>query len=329
MARRARGRATVDVARLCGALGRIAPLRLAADWDNVGLLVGDGGWRCGRALVTGDLTPAVLAEAVSARCDAVVAYHPPIFKAQKRMVPGDWNAEDVAAEALSRHIAVYAVHTAWDAAVGGANDAICDLVGVRERRPFSAAGGASGHKLVVFVPQANLEAVADGLFAAGAGYIGDYSHCSFRIPGQGTFWGGAGSSPRIGKRGRLERVAEVRLEVVVPAARLAAVVAALRRVHPYEEPAFDVYPRVSPGEPGAGPGRIGRLLRDLSLRGLAASLKRATRAANVAIVGDAARRIERVFVCVGSAGLLPWMCATICRAARRVLSPASCVITTR
>ena len=96
-------------------------------------------------------------------------------------------------------------------------------------------------KLVVFVPPEALERVRDALFEAGAGRIGDYEHCSWYAEGTGTFLGGEGTSPAIGERGREERVVEVRLETVFPAERHDEVVAALRRAHPYEEPAFDVY----------------------------------------------------------------------------------------
>ena len=100
-------------------------------------------------------------------------------------------------------------------------------------------------KLVVFVPREALDAVRDALFAAGAGRIGNYEHCSWYTEGTGTFLGGEGSSPSVGQAGREERVAELRLETVFPAEKQADVVAALRRAHPYEEPAFDVYELVS------------------------------------------------------------------------------------
>jgi hypothetical protein len=97
-------------------------------------------------------------------------------------------------------------------------------------------------KLVVFVPAEALDAVRDAVFAAGAGRIGEYERCSWYAEGTGTFFGGEGASPTLGERGREERVAELRLETVVPADRQDDVVAALRREHPYEEPAYDVYP---------------------------------------------------------------------------------------
>ena len=97
-------------------------------------------------------------------------------------------------------------------------------------------------KLVVFVPEEALDAVRDALFEAGAGRIGDYERCSWYTAGTGTFLGCEGSAPAIGEAGREERVPELRLETFFPAALHEEVIAALRRAHPYEEPAFDVYP---------------------------------------------------------------------------------------
>jgi len=118
-------------------------------------------------------------------------------------------------------------------------------------------------KLVIFVPRGALEAVRDALFDAGAGRIGDYERCSWYTVGTGTFLGGKGTDPSVGEPGREERVLELRLETVFPADRQDEVVAALRSAHPYEEPAFDIYPLVTPPsaveravrESGPGEGR--------------------------------------------------------------------------
>jgi hypothetical protein len=101
-------------------------------------------------------------------------------------------------------------------------------------------------KLVVFVPMEALDAVRDALFAVGAGRIGDYERCSWYTEGTGTFFGGEGTAPTLGEAGREERVPEARVETVYPAEREAEVVRALRAAHPYEEPAFDLYPLAQP-----------------------------------------------------------------------------------
>lgn len=103
---------------------------------------------------------------------------------------------------------------------------------------------AASYKLVWFVPAAHLRSTRDAVFAAGAGWIGSYSRCSWATFGEGTFRGGEGTNPAVGEAGHDQAVAEYRVETVVPAGKLEAVIAALRRAHPYEEPAFDVYERV-------------------------------------------------------------------------------------
>lgn len=303
-------------------LESLAPRRLAAEWDNVGWLVVPHPWLCRRVLVTVDLTPSVLDEARRSQCNLVISYHPPIFRPIKRLKATRADAEDLAAEALVHNIAVYSPHTAWDAAQGGTNDTIAALCGARNLRPFNFATGLSAEsKIVVFVPPAQLDRVAEAMFAAGAGRIGQYTHCSFRIPGHGTFFGTESTNPRLGHRGRLERVDEIRLEAVAKNSDIPAVVSAIRDAHPYEEPAFDIYPLGAIPSAKVGQGRMGTLQNRTNLRQLAAMLKRKTLAANIAIVGDPKRRIERVFICVGAAGSLPF------EAEYPVCGPGDCVIT--
>jgi len=176
--------------------------------------------------------------------------------------------------------------------------------------------GASEVKLAVFVPPGSAERVAEAMFAAGAGKIGDYQRCAFRTPGRGSFFGGETTNPRIGERGRMEYVEELRVETVVPAGALPAVVSAMIRTHPYEEPAFDLYP-LKP-KPVGGIGRIGRLSKSVPLGLLARKLKRTTGATCVQIVGPRDRVINRVVVVVGAAGSLPF---------RLALTPSDAIVT--
>ena len=96
-------------------------------------------------------------------------------------------------------------------------------------------------KLVWFVPEDALDATLDAVFEAGGGRIGNYERCSWYAAGTGTFLGGAGTDPALGESGREERVAELRVEAIVPEGRIRDAVVALRLAHPYEEPAYDVY----------------------------------------------------------------------------------------
>jgi len=200
---------------------------------------------------------------------------------------------------------IYAMHTALDAAEGGTNDVIAGLCGIKQAEPFEdVPAEPSQAKVVVFVPPDEVDRVAEAMFAAGAGRIGDYEKCSFRLRGTGTFFGAEGTDPTIGQRGRLERVDEIRLEAVVAVESLAKVLDAARRAHCYEEPAVDVYPlNASRMRPGIG--RVGALPRKTTLAHLAERLKNAVGAPTVQIVGRKSLPVRRVAVCVGSAGRLP------------------------
>lgn len=243
---------TMKLRELLPILNTIAPLHLAESWDNVGLLVGDPSRDVTRTLLTIDYTEAVAREAREAGCDFVIAYHPPIFEALKRL-----RGPSLVFDAIRDGIALYSPHTALDVADGGTNDVLADLLGLQNRRPLRPASLAPWHfKLIIFVPPEHVERLANTLFDAGAGHIGRYSHCSFRADGTGTFLGDAGTHPAIGTPGVLESTREVRFETIVPAAKLDAVCAALRQAHPYEEPAFDIIQLTTPPE-GKGMGRIG------------------------------------------------------------------------
>ena len=184
------------VADLVGAMETIAPTRFAAPWDNVGLLVGDAEGPVSRVLLTIDCTREVLREAQAGGCEAVVSYHPPLFSAQKRFVAGS-----VAFEAARAGVALFSPHTALDVADGGTNDVLADALGMTERVPLRMADRPEELKLVTFVPAEHVEAVSRALFAAGAGRIGDYTSCSFRTAGTGTFLGGEGTHPVVGRGG--------------------------------------------------------------------------------------------------------------------------------
>jgi hypothetical protein len=159
-------------------------------------------------------------------------------------------------------------------------------------------------KVVTFVPREHLDRVAGAMFEAGAGRIGDYSHCSYRLSGHGTFLGGSSTNPVVGQRGQLESVDEIRIETVVQMKDLPGVIAAMRSAHPYEEPAFDVYSLRS--APVRGIGRVGRFASPTTPSRLATKLKSATGAPSVQLVGAAELNLERGIVVAGSAGELPF-----------------------
>lgn len=297
--------AGAKVADFVAAMEAIAPTRLAQDWDNVGLLVGDADQTLRRALLCIDLTPAVLHEAAEKKADVVMAYHPPLFKPVKRLCGGGDGMEALVFECIRAGIAIYSTHTALDAAEGGTNDTLATLCAMTATEPLEYVdGGGENVKLVTFVPAEHADRVGEALFAAGAGRIGNYEKCSFGADGRGTFFGNDSTNPVVGKKGRMEFVDEVRLEVVVPVHRLPEVDRALWAAHPYEEPAYDIYPLKA--RPVKGIGRVGTLPKPLALSKLAASLKRSTGARCVQTVGDSSQAVDRAIIVAGSAGSLPF-----------------------
>lgn len=234
-------RRAVTVGDVWASLDAWAPFAHAAEWDNVGLLAGRPEWLVRRVLLTIDLTDAVAHEALRRGANLVVAYHPPIFKPIRGVTPTTPGPTSLLPDLLAARVAIVALHTAVDAAVGGTNDVLLDAFDVVERRPLEAVVNEVGsYKLVVFVPPGEVETLRKALSAAGAGVIGHYAECGFELPGRGTFRGDETTSPTVGRRGVLEHVEETRLEMVVPRARLADVVRALYATHSYEEPAFDL-----------------------------------------------------------------------------------------
>lgn len=299
------------LADIVAALEAIAPPTLAEDWDNVGLLVEPARpRRVGKALLTIDLTTDVMAEAVAGGVQCIVAYHPVIFGGLKRIAASEAKSR-IVAEALERRIAIYSPHTALDAAPGGMGDWLAGGMGKGAAEPIvQATVLPTGEqcKVAVFVPEAQVDAVRRAMAAAGAGQIGDYSHCSFNLDGRGTFRGGTCTKPTIGQRGVLETVAEVRLEMVAARAALPDIAQAIARTHPYEEPAWEVVPLAPKPRVGVGAGRVVELDEPISTPTLVGRVKKRCGLKQVRLAAGAeakrGRAIRRVAVCPGAGGSL-------------------------
>lgn len=288
------------VASIVDYLERFAPPALAADWDNVGLLLGDRSAEVQRVLTCLTVTPESAAEAVETGAQLLISHHPVLFRAIKRLTT-DTAEGRMLCGLIRAGVAVYSPHTAFDNTRGGINESLARRLGLVALEPLRQGEGPRQCKVVVFVPDADLGKVSDALFAAGAGQIGQYSQCSFRLAGTGTFFGSEGSNPTVGEKGKHEEVSEWRLEVICPEGRVAAAVEALRRAHSYEEPAFDVYP-LRPGRSGLGEGRVGRLPAQLTLEALARRVKETLGSGPVQVVGDPGRAVERVAIVCGAGG---------------------------
>lgn len=287
-------------------LDRIAPFHLAEEWDNVGVLLATSRKRLARLLLTIDLTEAVLDEAISSRAEGIIAYHPPIFAPIKRLADRD-RTERTMRRAAAEGIWIASPHTALDAAPGGLNDWLAEAAGEGEIAPLTHAiehRPDQALKILTYVPTPSLDAVRAAMATAGAGRIGEYSHCSFTGSGKGTFLGSEGSNPVVGRRGRLESVEEGRLEMVCGDAALPAAIAALRAAHPYEEPPIKIHRLEPPPIADAGPGRRNALRRAASIADVADRFKARLGLDGIEVADAGRRRIERIGVCAGSGSSL-------------------------
>ena len=222
-------------------LDQFAPSFLAADWDNVGLLLGDRSASVQRIMTCLTVTPEVVREAVESKVQLIVTHHPILFRPIQRLTT-DTPEGRMLLSVIQARVAVFSPHTAFDNTAGGINDTLAKRLDLIDVVPLRRREGIRQCKIVVFVPDADLARVSDAMFQAGAGRIGEYSQCSFRIAGTGTFFGSDAAHPTIGQKGRREEVSECRLEVLCPESHLQSVIDAMRLAHSYEEPAYDVYP---------------------------------------------------------------------------------------
>lgn len=278
------------------------PPQWAESWDAVGLVCGDPGEPVERVVLAVDAVPATVADTVAAGAQLLVTHHP-LLLTGVHGVAADGPKGALVHRMIRAGVAHFVAHTNADVACPGVSDALAGRLGLDDLRPLEARTDTGLAKLVVFVPVDAAEILVDALAAAGAGRLGDYDRCAWTTEGTGTYRPLAGADPAIGRVGAIARVPEARVEMLVPPAVRADVVSALRAVHPYEEPAFDLL-EMAPVPSRRGTGRIGTLPAPMPLRdfvALAAAVLPAT-AWGVRGAGDPDRMVRTVAVCGGSGG---------------------------
>lgn len=292
---------TPRVADIVGITNKIAPSQYAEAWDNVGLQVGDPVAPVSRIMVALDPGSPAVEAAIETRCNLLVTHHPLIFTPLKKITASDQTGR-LAMRALKNDLAVISLHTNYDIASGGVNDLLAGRLGVQGGLPLRITGSDEYLKLVLFVPkgfEARLLAALSPFQAA----LGNYRDCSYQVDGVGRFTPVPGAAPFVGEVGRPQEEPESRLELLIPRERINGAVAALKGAHPYEEPAFDVYPVLNQGA-ARGLGRIGTLAEATSAGEFALEVKKALEASGVRLVGDPGRRVKKVALCGGSGASL-------------------------
>lgn len=282
-------------------LEAMAPLAYQESYDNAGLIVGDPSTEITGVLVTLDATEAVVDEAIAKGCNVVVAHHPIVFKGLKKL-NGKTYVERAVIKAIKHDIALYAAHTNLDNVVGGVNFTIAEKLNLQNVRILVPKAQVLT-KLVTFVPVAQTQQVLNTLYQAGAGQIGKYKNCSFRVPGTGTYQPGEGAQPAIGEVGAYHEEAENRIEVILPTHSQNQILAALREAHPYEEVAYYLTPLNNLNQE-VGSGAFGELETALDGPAWLAYLKERMNLKLIRHTDLPDHPIRRVAVCGGAGGFL-------------------------
>ncbi len=274
-----------------------SPKSYAVEGDKNGLMIGTLHKPIKKIMVALDVLEEVIEEAIREEVDLIVAHHPLLFRPLKK-IDVDTAHGRIVAKAIKHDITIYAAHTNLDIAKGGVNDMMAEALGLRETSVLAPTQSIALKKIVVFVPKTHANQVREAMSKAGAGHIGNYSHCTFNSDGTGTFKPEEGTDPFIGRVGEVEYVEEVKIETIAPANIQHKVVSALMKAHPYEEPAYDIYPLDNQGEV-LGLGRIGKLEKPMTLAAFAEHVKEAFDVKGARVVGDLTTTVQKVAVLGG------------------------------
>lgn len=291
----------MKIKEIVSALEQFAPLPLQDGFDNAGLQVGLTEVEATGALLCLDVTEAVIDEAIASGCNLVISHHPLIFKGYKSITGRDY-VERCILKAIKNDIVIYAAHTNLDNAKGGVNYKIAEKIGLKRLRPLEPKVN-SLTKLVTFVPEAQADSIRKALFEAGCGCIGGYDSCSYNVKGEGTFRAKEGARPFCGSVGKTHVESEVRIETILPTFRQTEAVRALLAAHPYEEPAFDLYPLRNDWIQ-AGAGLIGELEEPEDELGFLNRIKNTFEIGCLRHNKLTGRQIRTVALCGGAGGFL-------------------------
>lgn len=282
-------------------LETLAPLSYQEDYDNSGLIIGDPDKEVNAALISLDCTEAIVDEAIANGLNLIISHHPIVFRGLKKFNSKSY-VDRVVMKAIKNDIALYAIHTNFDNVLAGVNKKICDLIGIKDPRILKPRESTL-KKLVTFCPGADAEKVRQAMFGAGAGWIGNYSECSYNTEGFGTFKAGEGTDPHVGEIGNRHHEPEVRIEIIYPVNIERELIVALTEAHPYEEVSYDLY-GVSNPYPQVGSGMIGNLEIDQDEVGFLNHVKEKLNTKVIRHTALTGKKIRTVAVCGGAGSFL-------------------------
>lgn len=275
-----------------------APKPIAWERDNVGLQVGSLQRNVSNILLCLDVTNKVVDEAIKNKCNLIISHHPLLFKPAKKIDIDKDRISKIVEQLIKKDITLYSAHTNLDFTTGGVSFQLANKLKLKNQK-FLFNLSSNQSKISVFVPVEFADKVAEAMHASGAGIIGEYTNCSFRAVGTGTFKGSEKSNSKYGRKGKLETVEEVKIEVLVNSFDVNKVVAAIKQTHPYEEVAYDVYP-LSNSNVNYGMGVIGELESEKSPKQFLNYISKHLRIKNFRFTNGKKSKLKKVAVCGGS-----------------------------
>jgi dinuclear metal center YbgI/SA1388 family protein len=286
---------------LISAIEVFAAPELQEDYDNAGLITGNGDRECSGVLCSLDVTLEVIKEAQASNCNLIISHHPIIFKGLKR-INGKSYVENIIIEAIKNDIALYAAHTNLDNVLLGVNGMIAQKLGLKDIEVLQPKKRLL-RRLITFAPVDKAEEVRKAVFNAGAGHIGQYSECSFNSEGTGTFKAEEGADPYVGEIGKQHQEKETKIEIVYPFYLETQVVKALVKHHPYEEVAYDIF-TMENSHLGMGSGVVGYLEAHMEEKRFLNLLKERFAANGIRYTSLLGKPIQKVAVCGGAGSFL-------------------------
>ena len=278
-------------------LEELAPMSYGEDFDNIGLLTGNKNEKITGVLVTLDTLEAVVDEAIEKNCNLIVSFHPIIFKGLKKLI-GSTYVERTVLKAIKNNIAIFAIHTALDNALDGVNSIIANKLNLTNKQILIPKTEVI-KKLTTYVPKAEAENLRAALFNAGAGHIGNYSHCSFNSEGFGTFMGNENSNPTKGIQGKIHHEEETKITVVFEKHQEKVILKALFDNHSYEEVAYEVV-TLDNSNQTRGMGMIGEFEKAISEQDFLKTLKNTFKTPVIKHSNYIGKPIKKVAVLGGS-----------------------------
>ncbi|WP_339922487.1 Nif3-like dinuclear metal center hexameric protein [uncultured Cyclobacterium sp.] len=280
-------------------LENLAPTAYQESYDNAGLIVGNPLAEVNGIICSLDVTEEVVLEAKAKKCNLIVAHHPIIFRGLKRLTGKDY-IERTVISAIKNDIAIYAIHTNLDAVSHGVNLKISEKIGLLNPQILAPKKGIIS-KLTTFIPKGNVDQVLEKLYAAGAGNIGNYSNCSFRSEGVGSFLPKEGAQPTLGEKGALSAIEETRVELIFPSHLENKIINTLKTAHPYEEVAYYLQILENKNQE-VGSGMVGTLPKPLMGKDFLLHLKASMGLQVIKHTAISNKKVSKIAIC-GGAGI--------------------------